>query len=286
MEARGLKSFALSTRRRLIAIGVGVALLLTGCRSNCDLVEAELRTKDINLRETREELERQQAYNCALQREMAAIRGNTGQKMPPAEASQIFTLKSIALGRQTGGLNEDGVPGDEALQIVLEPRDSDDHAIKAPGTLTIQAIEITPEGLKKPLSSWRVPPDALRRTWKSGLWSSGYFVTLPWKVYPSQEKLRVVAQFVLADGRFFEADKDVTVRLVPDAQRKVVTPEFPSADTDVVYPETTLPQPRPTGGPSLDGVKATEVESPRDWANTPPTALIRSVHLMEPRPLR
>jgi hypothetical protein len=181
-------------------------------------------------------------------------------------------------------LNEDGVPGDEALQVVLEPRDGDDHAIKAPGTLTIQTLEITPEGLKKPLCSWRVPPDALRRTWKSGLWSSGYFVTLPWKVFPGQERVRVVAQFVLPDGRSFEADKDVTIRLVPEAQRKVVSPVFPS-ESDVVYPQTTLPQPRPTSGPALEGAKANEVESPRDWVDTPPTALIRAVHLMNPKPL-
>jgi hypothetical protein len=285
MEARGLKSSGLPFRRPAIGIGLSILLFTAGCRSNCDLVEAELRTKDINLRETKEELDRQHAYNCALQRELAVIRENAGPKMPPAEASQIYTLKSIALGRQTGGLNEDAIPGDEALQVVLEPRDGDEHAIKAPGTLTVQTLEITPEGLKKPLCSWRVPPEELRRTWKSGLWSSGYFVTLPWKVYPSQEKVRVIAQFVLADGRSFEADKDVTIRLVPDAQRKVVTPVFPS-DSEVVYPETTLPPPRPTSGPALDGVKAPEVESPRDWVDTPPTALIRAVHLMEPKPLR
>jgi hypothetical protein len=285
MEARSLKSSVLLRPRPPIWLGAVLLLCMAGCRSNCDLVEAELRTKDINLRETKEELDRQHAYNCALQRELAAIRENSGAKMPPAEASQIYTLKSIALGRQTGGLNEDGVPGDEALQVVLEPRDGDDHAIKAPGTLTVQTLEITPEGLKKPLCSWRIPPDALRRTWKSGLWSSGYFVTLPWKSYPSQEKVRVVAQFVLADGRSFEADKDVTVHLVPDAQRKVVSPEYPSAP-DVVFPESTLPQPRPINGPALEGVMAPEVESPRDWVNTPPTALIRAVHLMEPKPLR
>ena len=39
-------------------------------------------------------------------------------------------------------------------------------------------------------------------------------------VYPSGNKVRVVARFSLSDGRTFEADKDVTVRPTPLAQRK------------------------------------------------------------------
>jgi hypothetical protein len=284
MEARGLKSPGWFRRRIGLCLGIGL-LVLSGCRSNCDLVEAELRTKDSDLRETREELDRQHAYNSALQREVAALRGNPAIMPPADQASQIYTLKSIVLGRQTGGLNADSLPGDELLQVVLEPRDGDDHAIKAPGTLTVQTYVIAPEGLKKPLCSWRVPPEALRRTWKSGLWSSGYFVGLPWKVYPNQEKVRVVAQFVLPDGRSFEADKDVTIKVVPEAHRKAVAPDFPPAP-DVVSPEFDLPAPRKTTGPALEGAKATEVESPRDWGETPPSALIRAVHLMEPVPLK
>jgi hypothetical protein len=238
---------------------LALGLACAGCRSNnCDLVEAELRTRELQLADLRAQRDQLHAYNDALQREIAALRGGTPLKLSPEEASQTFTLRSIVLGRQTGGLDDDGHPGDEALQVLVEPRDQDGHTIKVPGNLTIRAVEITPEGLKHPLSAWDVSGDTLRRSWKSGLLTSGYYLVLPWKVCPSTEKVRVVAQFVLSDGRTFEAEKDVTVRLVPLANRPPPAflpeaPEGPSLPTPRKVDESPVPgwrapPPRPAAG--------------------------------------
>src|SRR5207244_4041975 len=105
------------------------------------------------------------------------------------------------------------------------------------------------EGLKKPLSSWQVPEEKLRKDWRSGLLSTGYFVVLPWQTWPTTEKLRIVVQFILADGRIFEADKDVTIRLPPN--RKGIP----------LPPPTPLPPPRPAG-PPIPGCARPAVGSP------------------------
>src|SRR5258708_13808285 len=88
-------------------------------------------------------------------------------KPTPEAAAQIYGLKDIALGRGTGGYDDDHQPGDEALQVVLEPRDTDGHTIKAPGTMYVTALEIRPEGTKVPISSWEVPPAKLPKPWKT-----------------------------------------------------------------------------------------------------------------------
>jgi hypothetical protein len=232
-------------------------LAVAGCRhGSCDLVEAELRTREMQLVDIRIERDNLLAHNQALQREITALRGGSPTHLSPEEASQTYGLRSLQLGRQTGGLDDDGQPGDEALQVFVEPRDSDGHTIKAPGTLIVRAAEITPEGLKKPLCSWEVSGDALRRSWKSGLLSTGYLVVLPWKCWPSHEKVRVIAQLTLSDGRLFEAEKDVTVRLVPAANRKPlpVPPDAGGPDGPA------LPPPRKTDG--ADAV----------WWRAPPAA--------------
>jgi hypothetical protein len=247
-------------------------LLLAGCRSNCDLVEAELRTREMQLADLRTEREQLHAYNEALQREIAALRGGAPTKLSPEEASQTFTLRNIVLGRQTGGLDDDGHPGDEALQVLVEPRDQDGHTIKVPGTLIIRAVEITPEGLKKPLSSWEVSGDGLRRAWKSGLLTTGYYLVLPWKVCPSNEKVRVVAQLTLSDGRAFEAEKDVTVRLVPAAHRP---PPPPPDGPD----GPSLPPPR-----KLEGADGVGWRSPPAKAAAEPS-LIDAVEFRAPVPM-
>ncbi len=226
----------------LLLLPLAFGLLGAGCRSNCDLVEAELRTREMQLVDIRAERDNLIANNQALQREINALRGPSPVKVSPAEASPSYTIRSLVLGRQTGGLDEDGQPGDEALQVLVEPRDGDGHTIEAPGTLSVQAVEITTEGRKNPLCSWEVSADDLRRSWKNGLLSTGYSLVLPWKAWPANEKVRVVAQLTLSNGRTFEAKKDVTVRLVPPAHRK--PPPRPADGAD----GPPLPPPRKVDG--------------------------------------
>src|SRR5262245_18119885 len=122
-------------------------LFFGGCRSNCDLVEAELRTREREFRETREELCKIRAYNQSMQREVHVLRTSPSMKITPEQASQIYSLQKVVLGRQTGGYNNDEkAGGDQALQVVVEPQDPDGQSIKAPGTLTVQALEINSEG--------------------------------------------------------------------------------------------------------------------------------------------
>jgi hypothetical protein len=120
--------------------------------------------------------------------------------------------------------------------------------------LVVQALEINRQGLKTPLSTWEVPPDELRRFWRNGLFSTGYSLTLPWKAWPSSDKLRVVVQFRLADGRVFEADKDITIHLTPPAQqRPLPAPESAPAP---VRPNPVLPTPHPLDPSVPDAVSA------------------------------
>jgi hypothetical protein len=271
-------------RRPLVMLlSLGLLSAAAGCR-NCELVEAELRTREIDLREVRAELARVEAHNEALVRELGALRHSAPAKMSPEQASQTYTLQQITLGRQTGGYDDDTCPGDEALQVVLEPRDPDGHTIKAPGALHVEALEVSPQGLKTALSGWDVSPDHLRRTWRSGLLGAGYYVILPWKAWPSTDKLRVVARFTLADGRLFEADKDVTLRLSTAAPRRAV-PAIPLPEPLPLAPplERTLPMPRKLpGGPA----PANEPVEPAGLWRPPRTgSLADAVELLPPAPL-
>jgi hypothetical protein len=272
----------------LLLLGLVLSSALAGCKS-CEVVEDQLRSRENDLREAREELLRTHAYNEALQRELKSIRLSNSAHVSPELAALTYGVKSITLGRQTGGYNGDDHPGDEALQVVLEPLDPDGHAIKAPGTVQVEALEVTSEGLKRPLSSWQVSPDELRRTWRSGLLSTGYFIILPWKVYPSVEKLRVVVHLTAEDGRVFEADRDVTVHLVPAAHRKPLPPVVPG---DAPALDTPLPMPRKMDGPVLEGAKGLFHRSAKTgttepaalWWKVPAASTEPAVMLLPPVP--
>lgn len=261
-----------------LVCGMTLVALGSGCRS-CDKVERELRARDADLQELRGEMERLECYNKALQHEMRGMRGDYNPFLGPDKALlSLSPVRSLALGRQTGGYDTGNCAGDGALQVVLEPRDCDNHVIKVPAAARIQALEVTAEGTKKPLSEWDVSPDQLRTTWRNGLFGSGYSLILNWKVYPTTTKLRVIAQLQSADGRVFEADKDVTVKLVPPAQRQAAPDEKTGPPEDPLFPQTVPPDPTPAGPKPSNTEKLRTPPSPVDWgpALPPPLPVSRS----------
>ncbi len=256
--------------RCLVASCFGLALLVAvgGCRS-CDRVESELRARENDVRELRDEVDRCSIYNQTLQHELRSLRGELG--LPPADGqpSAPYPVQTLVLGRQTGGRSNDSCPGDDALQIQIEPHDPEGQSIKAPGSLHVQAQEITKEGSKRPLSSWEVSPEQLRRSWRNGLLTTGYVVNLPWKVWPSTEKLRVSVVFQMPDGRVFEADKDITVRLTPPNRRPAVAPDTqptpgfpPPPQPDDPNAPLRLPAPRIDPGQPNKAMPAESVPAP------------------------
>jgi hypothetical protein len=199
--------------RRIAVCGVAALLVLplaAGCKSNnrYDLIEAELRTRERELTDTRAALD--QSRNLLRAYEAAQQRG--AAPSGPQPGGVFLPVKEIAIGRGTGGIDDDGVPGDEGLLVVVVPKDEDGSAVKVPARALVAAWEITPAGLKNPIGSWNISADKLRPMWKSGLISTGYFIAVPWQTPPSMDRVRVAVRLITTDGRAFEADRDVNVR--------------------------------------------------------------------------
>jgi hypothetical protein len=108
-----------------------------------------------------------------------------------------------------------------------------------------------------PLSTWDVSPADLRRTWHSGLFSTGYVAILPWQKWPTSDKVRIVVRFILPDGRLFEAEKDIRVRLMSPSDRQLPPPAV-SEPLGPAIPGTPIPLPPPR--------KLEEVPPPKNQA--------------------
>src|SRR5262249_21342193 len=158
-----------------------VTVAAVGCKSRSDLVEAELRTRDAEVRELRTALQRSEMFNSALTHPsalppgaivgpptFAPAPGWSGEVVAPPAAVMSGTAKEVVLGRGTGGVDNDGVPGDEALVLVVIPKDTDGSALKVPGNLVVQAFDFTAEGQKIPQSRWHVSALELQKLWKNG----------------------------------------------------------------------------------------------------------------------
>lgn len=201
-------------RGRLQPLWLLLAVLCSlsiSCKPNkrYDLIEAELRTRERELAETRNALEQSRNLNRAYVQQSQ----NGGVCVPNPGTPAYIPVQAITLARGTGGVDEDGVPGDEGLMVVVVPKDEDGQAVKVPAKVQIAAWEVTPAGMKNSIGTWEVPAEKVRPTWRSGFVSTGYFVAVPWQTYPSTEKVRVAVRLTTLDGRTFETDRDILVRL-------------------------------------------------------------------------
>ena len=83
-----------------------------------------------------QELDNSRATTASLAAENRSLRGIP---FMPASQNAKAAIKQIEFGRGTGGVDEDRNNNDELLQVVVEPKDTDGHTVKAPGTLHLQA---------------------------------------------------------------------------------------------------------------------------------------------------
>lgn len=236
---------------RRLALG-GVALLaFTGCRANkqYDGLEAELRTRNRELAETQAALERARGINRAYEQSHGTIPGAGPAPVYLPASGGGCGLREISLGRGTGGVDDDAIPGDEYLMVVIVPADEDKSAVKALGRASIAAWESGPDGIKHHIGTWEISPEQLRSTWKQGLLATGYFVPLQWQQCPTQSKVRVAVRLTTMDGKTFEADRDISVRptVGPIPSRQPLMPGVPPPGVPPTIPPGFEELPPPAG---------------------------------------
>jgi hypothetical protein len=222
---------------RKLCAALALLTALAGCRSTSqEFLEAELREKERQLDEFKQQLDHRDAEVQALEADLERVRRKAA-KAAGEPMGSVLLVKKLTLGRATGGYDQEPkIPGDEALQVVVEPRDMDDQTVKAPGCVHIDLFEINPQGLEFLLSTWDLTANEVRSKWDAPLIGGpGYRIVVPWKAWPNSENLRVVVQFTTPEGQRFQADKKFTIRLPQRPQseelhtpRKFETPPPPS----------------------------------------------------------
>src|SRR5688572_28690400 len=117
-----------------LSVGLLTLVLITGCQNQRqELVESELRCKMQCIEELEKERSRLKGEVGQLESELEAHQRRTAKSPQPTGATII--VKKITLGRLTGGYRKDpNITHDDALQVLLEPRDADGASVKAPGS--------------------------------------------------------------------------------------------------------------------------------------------------------
>jgi hypothetical protein len=219
---------------------VVVLALLSGCNSasirSTDRLEAQLRDQQRSVDSLQSQLAQVESKLAASRRESAALRkelsrtdslrqvGGGGVALAFHEQFQADRLEIVTL--LSGGLDRDGIPGDELLTLLVAPRDSTGETLKVAGTLAVKAFDYSlPEG-EQAIGHWDFDIDESARLWHSGVVGRGYRLTVPLKLAPQAEQITVHARLTTPGGQ--QLNTTGQIRFSGGRGESAFSPEFTS----------------------------------------------------------
>jgi len=208
--------------RRACRTGMLLCGLAAGCTLRPDAaLENELRIHEDRVFALQQELQRTKQELIAARRESEHLREqsrqNGGQVLAAEQADVLFRAEGLRINTLlTGGLDEDGQPGDELLSLVLEPHDADGQTLKLPGDVSLDITDPAADEAET-VGEWTFSANEVRNAWHSGLIVTGFKFRLPLPSTLRHETLVVHARLSTTDGRVFDATETVKVR-APSAE--------------------------------------------------------------------
>jgi len=198
--------------------------VLSGCVTygNVESLEARLREQDATLSQFQDHLGETESKLAIARQEANDLRAQLnrdGQKtILPEQADILYRATGIRINMLlTGGLDRDGIPGDDTLSVVLEPHDANGEVLKLPGSIEVNVFDLTKSTDEQRIGSWTFSVEESRSSWHRGLFGSGYLVNLKWQQIPESSELLLHARLTTTDGRQF--DTSSSVRVAPSASQ-------------------------------------------------------------------
>ena len=212
--------------RHLGRAGLLICCVASGCAISGDTaaLESRLRLYEDRVATLQRELEAAQEELTVARRESTHLRERVSESgkivLASEQAEVLFEAEGLRINSLlTGGLNENDLPGDDVLSLVLEPIDARGEPIKLPGRVTIEILEPALDGENKTIGRWEYTPAEVRDLWHNGLFVTGFKFRLAWQTIPTHETLVVHARLETADGRSFDATDTVTVDVPAEPPR-------------------------------------------------------------------
>jgi hypothetical protein len=197
---------------------VAWSLVLVSCGAPSK-VNVELRKKNQGLEDEVAKLKQDLAASQARVEGLESKIGTT-PTLPQSRLDQMYTVHSIRLARLTGGADLDpNKPGDEGVRVNLEPLDESGDAIKATGTVTVEAVDMKTDP-PQVVGRWQFTPQQLKGTWRSLGPIHEFVLECPWqRVVPAHPELALNVSFTDdLTGRTFSKLEQIKIALPPTTQ--------------------------------------------------------------------
>lgn len=166
-----------------------------------------LRKDNDDLRKANAELRAQAA---ADRKQIEALLDLGGKRL-----EKLYHVTTVKLGGHTGGIDQDGRPGHDAVKVFLEPMDQDGNVIKAAGEVTIQLFDLAAKDAL--VAQYAFGVDEVRKHWSGGFLAYHYSFVCPWPQGRAPQHDQITVRVVFRDyltGKQFTAQSDKPCRIL------------------------------------------------------------------------
>jgi len=197
--------------RTAALLASGLLLAVGGCGNEMLSRNESVRALMAQNRELQDKL-------LAAEDRIADLKAAGAEPAPrPRPIEDPFRALAIRFGTGTSPVDEDGQPGPERLQVVIEPLDAEGDVVKRAGRLRLEALRPGADGAEPtPHHAWTFTQADLAEMWIGSLGIRGYVMTLGWPDGrpPAGDTLLLRARFTTLGGETLTAEQPV--RLAPE----------------------------------------------------------------------
>ncbi len=216
----GPSRMRLTSSKSIARTATAIALcgVLSGClgRRSLDLLEVRLREQEDEIASLRQQFEHSQSelisarrLNNSLNQQLASDGKPVGSVALAERQFRVTGLKINSL--QTGGIDRDGVLGDDELIVVVTPHDDRGEAVRLPGIVDCVLLDASRPAEQQQLGVWSFNEQQTHDAWQQVLAGSGYRFELPWQTPPTSRGLELKVEFRSSHGDRFETSGRVTI---------------------------------------------------------------------------
>jgi hypothetical protein len=182
--------------------------LFVGCRTtSTELLEAELRTRNREIRELREKLDYLHSpgmtpnLDCpsdpktiqAIPLLPSAQPQNPNVSEGPALKAMRINSSRIVYNPSSSGIDRDRDGFDDAFELLFSTVNSANLPVPITGTLEVEARN--PDGIR--IAQWYVDSKQLQASWQTSLFGKGYRLPLTWSTSPKEPRMEL--KLILTD---------------------------------------------------------------------------------------
>jgi hypothetical protein len=131
----------------------------------------------------------------------------------PAQPRDLRVAAIYLNPRRTGGIDLDGMPGDDGLSVLIEPRNALGQFVGAPAAVSIVLLDPLERGDGARFARWDFDRSATQGMMKSQGLDRGLHVQVPWPdVPPTTDRLHLFVRYTTDDQRILESDREILLR--------------------------------------------------------------------------